>query len=103
MYHFSPNNEPSLHVDQGETVTLKKTLDCFSNQIQSENGQLTSIDINKVNPATGSVYVNEAEPGDLLVVDILDVDVKDQGVGINGPSMGPLQEKIDNQPKTYKY
>lgn len=24
MYHFSPNNEPSLHVVQGETVTLKK-------------------------------------------------------------------------------
>lgn len=98
VYNFSPDNEPALRIEQGETVTLE-TLDCFSNQIQEDGTELSSIDISKINPATGPVYVNGAEPGDLLVVDILDVDVADQGVGVNGPGMGPLQDSVTNEAK----
>lgn len=98
VYNFSPNNEPELQIDQGETVTLD-TLDCFSNQIETDGTELASIDFSKVNPATGPVYVHGAEPGDLLVVDILDVEVADQGVGVNGPGMGPLQDKVTNEAK----
>ncbi|HLR75940.1 MAG TPA: acetamidase/formamidase family protein [Virgibacillus sp.] len=101
VYNFSANNEPALSVDQGETVTLE-TLDCFSNQIKTEEDQLTSVDFSKVNPATGPVYVNGAEPGDLLVVDILDIEVADQGVGINAPQVGPLHDKVDNRTKIIK-
>lgn len=98
VYEFSEKHEPALRVDQGETVTLE-TLDCFSNQIKSADDQLTSVDFSKVNPATGPVYVNGAEQGDLLVVDILDIDVADQGVGINAPETGPLHEKVSNRTK----
>lgn len=98
VYNFSPKNKPALRVEQGETVTLE-TLDCFSNQIKSENDELTSVDFSKVNPATGPVYVNGAEQGDLLVVEILDVEVADQGVGINAPATGPLHDKVSNKTK----
>src|SRR5699024_7193599 len=98
VYNFSKDNEPSVKVEQGEKVRLE-TLDCFSNQIQSPEDELSSIDFSKVNPATGPVYVEGAEPGDLLVVDILDVQVKDQGVGVNGPGMGPLQDIVTNEVK----
>jgi len=98
VYTFSKENEPAIKVDKGEVVTLE-TLDCFSNQIQSVGDELSSLDFSKVNPATGPVYINGAEPGDLLVVDILDVQVADQGVGVNGPGMGPLQDKVGNDVK----
>src|SRR5690625_3349094 len=98
VYTFSPDHEPVAKVGQGEVVTLE-TLDCFSNQIHSEEDELTSVDFSKVNPATGPVYVEGAEPGDYLVVDILDVQVADQGVGVNGPGMGPLQDKVGNDVK----
>lgn len=98
VYTFSADHEPAAIVEKGEVITLE-TLDCFSNQITSEEDELTSIDFNKVNPATGPVYVKGAEPGDFLVVDILDVQVADQGVGVNGPGMGPLQEIVTNETK----
>lgn len=98
VYTFSKENEPAVTIDQGEIVSLE-TLDCFSNQIQSEGDSLSSIDFTKVNPATGPVYVKGAEVGDLLVVDILEVKVKDRGVGVNGPGMGPLQDLVSNEVK----
>ncbi|HLS35537.1 MAG TPA: acetamidase/formamidase family protein [Bacillota bacterium] len=98
VYTFSPDHEPVAKVGQGEVVTLE-TLDCFSNQIHSEEDELTSVDFSKVNPATGPVYVEGAEPGDYLVVDILDVQVAAQGIGVNGPGMGPLQDKVTNETK----
>lgn len=101
VYHFSANNEPALHVDQGETVTLE-TLDCFSSQLTSEDQHITSVDFSKVNPATGPIYVNGAEPGDLLVVDILDIAVADQGAGVTAPGVGPLHEGVENRTKIIK-
>lgn len=98
VYHFSAKNKPALNVEAGETVTLE-TLDCFSGQIQSAEDEFESIDFGRVNPATGPVYVEGAEAGDLLVVDILDVKIADQGVAINGSQMGPLQDKVKGQPK----
>lgn len=94
VYSFTAKNEPAIKVNKGETVTLK-TLDCFTNQITSEDQLITSVDWTQVNPATGPVYINGAEPGDLLVVDILDIEVADQGVTCSLPGVGPLHDKVD--------
>ena len=43
------------------------------------------------NPLTGPFYVEGAEPGDTLVVKVLDVQLDaDQGVGVLGPRFGAL-------------
>jgi len=43
------------------------------------------------NPLTGPFYVETAEPGDTLVVEVLDVQIDaDQGVGAIGPGFGAL-------------
>lgn len=91
VYHFSPDNLPVETVEKGAVITLK-TLDCFSNQIQSSEQLVTSIDFNHVNPATGPVYVNGAEAGDVLVVDIIKIQVADHGVTSTLPEIGPLIE-----------
>ena len=74
-------------------------MDCFSNQIKSEEQLITTIDFNHVNPATGPVYVEGAEPGDVLVVDILDINIANQGVTTTLPEIGPLFDKVETRTK----
>ena len=94
VYHFSPDNEPVKKVERGETVVFK-TLDCFSNQIKSEEQLITAIDFDRVNPATGPVYVEGAEVGDVLVVDIEDIKVAKAGIASTLPDTGPLFHKVE--------
>ncbi len=98
VYTFSPDNEPVEKVSQGTTIKLK-TLDCFSNQITSNDQLITSIDFDHVNPATGPVYIEGTEPGDVLVVDILDIQVSDQGATTTLPEIGPLFDKVETRTK----
>ena len=51
---------------------------------------IDSIDFNRVNPATGPVYVEGAEEGDVLVVNILDIEIDDVGVASTMQDTGPL-------------
>jgi len=94
VYHFSPDNEPAERVEKGTTVTFK-TLDCFSNQIKSEEQLITAIDFDRVNPATGPIYVKGAAAGDVLVADIEDIKVTDAGIASILPETGPLIDKVD--------
>ncbi|MGI6510412.1 MAG: acetamidase/formamidase family protein [Erysipelotrichaceae bacterium] len=84
IYAFSKNAKPVAHIKNGETVKFI-TEDCFGGQIKSEEKLVGAIDWNNVNPATGPVYVEDAEPGDVIVVDILSIDVKPQGIGCTIP------------------
>lgn len=79
VYSFSKNNKPVATAKDGE-ILMFHTLDCFGNQIQSEEDKITEIDFTHTNPATGPVFVEGAEAGDVLAVDILDVKVAEKGV-----------------------
>ena len=92
VYHFSAANSSVKNVKKGDTVSFK-TLDCFSNQVRSEEQLITSIDFNKVNPATGPVFVEDTKAGDILVVDVLEIKVGDVGFISTLPETGPLFEE----------
>ena len=89
IYAFNPENKPIAFCNDGEILCFE-TLDCFGGQVKSENDLIDNIDFAQCNPATGPVYVNGAEKGDVLAVDILDIQVADHGVigTLNG--LGPL-------------
>lgn len=92
VYNFSAKNKAVKRVKKGEKVEFQ-TLDCFSNQVQSEDQLVTSLDFNRVNPATGPVFVEGAKPGDVLVVDLLDIEIEDRGFIATLPGTGPLFEE----------
>lgn len=94
VYHFSKENDPVKNVKTGEEISFK-TLDCFTDQVKSEDHLVDSIDFERVNPATGPVYVEGAEEGDVLVAEILRIDVADSGVGVTLPNTGPLFDPED--------
>ena len=82
-----------LEVDPGEIVTLE-TNDCFTGQIQSEDDLVTEIDFGRVNSATGPIAVRGAEPGDSLVVELLEVRPVERGFATLIPGIGQLIEQV---------
>jgi amidase len=93
IWAFGPDLEPVLEVEPGETVTFE-TNDCFTGQIRSEDDLVTQIDLERINSATGPVAVRGAEPGDSLVVEILDVRPIEWGVATLIPGFGQLIDRV---------
>jgi len=94
VYSMSSKNEPAASCQPGETVIFE-TKDCFSDQIQSENVLFETTDWDTVNPATGPLKVEGAEPGDTLKVEIKKMTLNNQGVMVAVPEMGFLAEFIE--------
>ena len=91
---FDKNNEPVAKADPGE-VMLFKPMDCFSNQVLDESTTIDKINIDECNPAAGPVYINGAEPGDVLAVEILDIKVAEQGATVIFPGVGPIVDSCE--------
>jgi amidase len=98
IYQFSPENEPVARVKPGETI-LVETDDCFKSQIKGEEDLVTEIDFSAVNPATGPIEVEGAKPGDILVVDIQDIELGKTGFMVTIPQEGAFGDRITH-PKT---
>jgi amidase len=93
IWAFGPDLEPVLEVKPDTTVTFV-TNDCFSGQIRTEDDLVTEINFERVNAATGPVAVTGAEPGDSLVVEILDVRPIEWGVATLIPGYGQLIDQV---------
>jgi amidase len=57
------------------------------------------VDWDRVNPATGPVFVEGAEPGDTLVAHVLEIKPATQGVMVAVPGLGALGHLI-TEPRT---
>ena len=93
FYAFSPDLEPAMSVQQGEEFTLE-THDCFTGQLRSEQDLLEVLDWDRVNPATGPVYFEGVQPGDVVRVDILKLSVINQATMVTVPQEGVLGDMI---------
>lgn len=78
IFDFSKDHEPVLRVPAGTTLEIE-TLDCFSNQLRKAGDTIEQLDWERINPATGPVYVEGAEPGDTLKVTIHTIKLNDRG------------------------
>src|SRR5262245_58222327 len=71
---WHPDIPPVLRVDPGDTVVME-TRDALDGAITPATtvADLHRVDLNLVHPLTGPVFINGAEPGDLLEVHIVDI------------------------------
>ncbi|MCL2571158.1 MAG: acetamidase/formamidase family protein [Defluviitaleaceae bacterium] len=93
IYAMSKENTPVLHVDAGSQIRFE-TEDALHGQIKTDTGGFDGLDWSRVNPATGPVYINNAEPGDVLSVKIEKIDVASSGVVVCGKGMGVLGDTL---------
>ncbi|HCC33810.1 MAG TPA: acetamidase [Clostridiales bacterium] len=89
VYSLSSGHPPVATVDPGSQVVFQ-TQDAFSNQVTPDSPDLSRVRWETVNPATGPLAVRGSEPGDTLVVDILDISVPDRGLMVTLAGFGAL-------------
>lgn len=89
-YVFSPYLNPIARVQPGETVAIH-TIDAFENKISKPDDVPSEILGSYLNPQTGPIYIEGAEPGDTLKVDIIDIEpTRDWAVSVFVPFFGGL-------------
>ena len=90
---WHPDIPPIVEVDPGEEVVLE-TRDASDSQIQPvmTATDLAGLDAKVAHPLTGPVYVNGAEPGDLLEIEYLDIIAQPRGWTRNRPGAGFLRD-----------
>jgi amidase len=93
VFTFDGAAAPALSVAAGARLRLE-TADCFDDQVQGPGDVLASVDWDRVNPATGPVFVEGAGPGDVLSVLIESIDIGHQGVMAVAPGFGVLGEEF---------
>lgn len=96
IYTMDKNNSPVATAKSGDTV-LFETCDCFHDSIKSEQDTISKINFDDVNPATGPLYVEGAQVGDVLKVDILKINIANTGVQIAAPGMGRIADLITHE------
>lgn len=106
-YVFSKYLKPVAKIKPGEE-TILHTLDAFENKITKETDKPSKILSKYLNPQTGPIFIEGAEPGDTLVVEIVNIEPdRDYAVSCNVPEFGglvstattrllnkPLEEKV---------
>lgn len=94
-HHFGWNNanEPVLRIAPGETVSFE-VVDASGGQLTrtSTTADVAALDFARVNPVTGPVFVEGAQPGDALIVDVLDFQSSGWGWTAIIPGFGLLAE-----------
>lgn len=96
IFEMNKENKPVLSVDSGTNVVFE-TQDCFSGEVQTEADTVSDIDFSTVNPATGPLYVNDAEVGDTLKVTIRKITLEDEGVVLTAPGLGMFADNIEKE------
>lgn len=95
LFSFDKDLEPVLKVPSGETVRIR-TKDCFGNQLQGPEDQLSEIDWEAINPATGPIYVEGAVEGGTLKVHIDNIELDAQTSSCTGKDEGVCGDRFSD-------
>lgn len=86
---------PALHVAPGDTIVVELE-NASGGQLseRSEAASLATLDFARINPVSGPIFVDGARPGDVLVVEILELEVDTWGWTANIPGFGLLADRF---------
>ena len=92
-YTWDVANEPLLTIADGDTVVFE-TRDVSDNQIGpgSDSSVISNLDWARVYPLAGPVFVEGAEPGDTLAIEIVDLHTRGWGWTAILPGFGLLAD-----------
>ena len=81
-----------IRVREGQVIGLEARV-AFDGQVPSTTmAEVAQIALERNHALTGPVYVEEAEPGDILEVEILEVEAQPFGFALQGPKFGFLRD-----------
>lgn len=89
------DNKPAGYCKSGDTIVFE-TRDCYDNTITSSERPLGDRE-GLSNPVTGALYVEGAEVGDILKIEIEDIKLRSWGVMRSSPTAGVFHEKYEKR------
>lgn len=89
---MSAKNPPKLRVNPDDIVALQTEVSLGETMPKTDADPFPMIDLDACNPSTGPIFVNGAEPGDTLVVDILDIQLVGPGLAVIYPGWGAIKD-----------
>jgi acetamidase/formamidase len=94
-FKWDVSNEAPLRVASGDSVVFR-TRDVSDNQItpDSTSEAISTLDWERLYPLAGPVWVEGAEPGDTLAIEILDMSVEHWGWAAIIPGFGLLPDEF---------
>jgi acetamidase/formamidase len=92
---WNNSNAPVVHVKPGETIEFH-TQDASGGQLTAKStlADLVKLDFSKVNPVTGPVHIDGAQPGDAIKVTLLEFGASGWGWTANIPGFGLLADQF---------
>jgi len=102
---FGPNVEPIASVSPGEVIEIE-TYDCFAESVRPDHDLKAVLESGEElfeNPVTGPIHVEGAEPGDTLVVEIINIETGDRGTTATVPGFGILEGWLTQTPPLSKF
>lgn len=93
IFAMDKENPPAIQLSPGEKLTVQ-TCDCFTDVIETEQDLVVHIDFEQINPASGPIYIEGAEPGDVLKVNIEKITLDEKAVMVTSPGFGLLGEDV---------
>ncbi|CDR33217.1 Conserved putative secreted protein [Criblamydia sequanensis CRIB-18] len=109
---FDLNKKPAVKIKSGDIVSLETWNSCLHEMVFNKT---TPADVAKfyekhdiqkrrgMHSVTGPVYVEGAEPGDVLEIRILDIRLNDFGYNFLSPTQGILSDFTKPRIKYFKY
>ncbi len=93
-YSLDRTHPPALTIDSGATIVLE-THDARTGTIRSDQDLLDKAHPLGANPATGPIFVRQAEPGDTLAVEILAITLADRCYVASKAHIGLLAQRAE--------
>ena len=93
IYAMSKDNPAVLTVPSGAGLCFE-TNDALHGQVMSDGQSISALDWERVNPATGPVAVEGAEPGDAIKVNIEQIEISGMGIMAALPGLGIFSGSI---------
>jgi len=91
---MSAVNAPALRIPDKSKITVQ-TQDCFANQLNSDKQKMDALDWERINPATGPLYIEGAMPGDTLKIAIDEIKTAGWGIMAAIPGAGVLGSVVE--------
>ncbi len=103
-HHFGWDNsiDPILSVAPGETIEVE-TIDSSGGQFNATStvADLGNLSFDKVNPVTGPIFIEGAEPGDAVAITFLDFKPSGWGWTANIPRVWTVDRPVPGSRAAY--
>ena len=94
---FDSQKEPALHIQPGEMVKIETSPEPYEQLFAAGDDWEDTIDFETFNQVYGPVYIEGVEPGDGVVVEILDIETLNWGLNCFIPGFSMIDNKIQSK------